>query len=159
METGSVPGLQCGKARRCRMGTLFLVIGIIFVLSFIPLAYAIARKYWRFRGPRVVTCPETGTTVAVEVNARKAAFTAAVDDPEFRLSSCSRWPERQDCGQECVRQIEEAPDGCLVREKLAAWYADARCALCGRLIGQIRWIDRKPGLLTPHPHKTIDRSE
>jgi hypothetical protein len=140
------------------MATLFLVIGIVFVLSFIPLAYTIVRKYQRFRGPRVVTCPETGTAVAVEVNARKAAFTAAVDEPKLHLSSCSRWPERQDCGQECVKQIEEAPDGCLVREKLAAWYLDARCAICGRSIGQIRWIDRKPGLLTPDL-QTIDWSE
>ena len=140
------------------MGTLFLVIGIVFVLSFIPLAYAIARRYRRFRGPRLVTCPETGTAVAVELNAGKAAFTGAFDGPELRLSSCSRWPERQNCGQECVKQIEEAPDGCLVREKLAAWYADGRCALCGRSIGQIRWIDRKPGLLTPDS-KTVDWSE
>jgi hypothetical protein len=140
------------------MATLFLVIGIVFVLSFIPLAYAIARRYQRFRGPRVVTCPETGTTVAVEVNAGKAAFTAAFDEPELRLSSCSRWPERHDCGQECVKQIEEAPDGCLVRERLAAWYADARCTLCGHSIGEIRWIDRKPGLLTPDM-RTIDWNE
>jgi hypothetical protein len=140
------------------MGTLFLVIGIVFVLSFIPLAYTIARRYQRFRGPRVVTCPETGTAVAVEVNARKAAFSAAIDEPQFRLSSCSRWPERHACGQECVKQIEEAPDGCLVRERLAAWYADARCTLCGHEIGEIRWIDRKPGLLTPDK-KTIDWNE
>ena len=77
------------------MGTLFLVIGIVFVLSFIPLAYSIARRYLRSRGPRVVTCPETGRAVAVELNAGKAAFTGAIDEPELRLSSCSRWPERQ----------------------------------------------------------------
>ena len=45
-----------------------------------------------------------------------------------------------------------------MREKLAAWYADARCALCGRSIGQIRWIDHKPGFLTPD-QKTIDWTE
>lgn len=140
------------------MGTLFLVIGIVFVLSFIPMAYAIARKYRLFRGPRVVTCPETATAVAVELKAGKAAFTGAFDEPTLRLSSCSRWPERQDCGQECLAQIENAPDGCLVRERLAAWYVDARCAICGRAIGQIRAFDRKPGLLAPDL-KTIDWSE
>jgi hypothetical protein len=140
------------------MATLFLVIGIVFVLSFIPMAYAIARGYRRFRGPRVVTCPETGTTVGVELNARKAAFTGAFNDPEFRLSSCTRWPERQSCGQECIAQIEEAPDGCLVRERLAEFYVNARCAICGRAIGQIRAFDRKPGLLAPDL-KTVDWSE
>jgi hypothetical protein len=138
------------------MGTLFLVIGIVFVLSFIPLAYAIARAYRRFRGPRVVTCPETGTAVAVELNAGKAAFTGAFDEPELRLSSCSRWPERQDCGQECVKQIEEAPDGCLVREKLAAWY--------GRPLRPLRPLDRpdpldRPQAGTPHPRPEDDRLE
>jgi hypothetical protein len=140
------------------MATTFLVVGIIFVLSLIPLAFLVIRGYRRFRGARVVTCPETGQSVAVEVKAAKAALSAAFSEPELRLSSCSRWPDRQDCGQECVAQIEEAPDGCLVRERLAEWYADARCALCGRAIGEIHWIDRKPGLLTPDS-KTIDWSE
>ncbi|HYV42601.1 MAG TPA: hypothetical protein VEO02_12495 [Thermoanaerobaculia bacterium] len=140
------------------MATTFLVVGIVFVLSLIPLAFLIIRRYGRFRGARVVTCPETGKSVAVEVKAAKAALSATFNEPELRLSSCSRWPERQDCGQECVAQIEEAPDGCLVRERLAEWYADARCALCGRAIGEIHWIDRKPGLLTPDS-TTIDWSE
>ncbi len=140
------------------MGTTFLIIGIIFVLSLVPLAFVIVRGYRRFRGARVVTCPETGELVGVEVNASKAAWSSAFGEPEFRLSSCTRWPERQDCGQECVAQIEQAPDGCLVRDRLVQWYKDARCALCGREIGEIHWIDRKPGLLTPDS-RTIDWSE
>lgn len=138
--------------------SLFLVVGIIFVLSFVPLLYFIARSYWRYRGARVVTCPETKLTVAVEVSAAKAAVSSVLADPQLRLSSCSRWPERQDCGQECVAQIEVAPDGCLVRDRLADWYRDTRCALCGRGITAIRWTDRKPGLLAPDL-TTLDWSE
>src|SRR6266508_5447295 len=140
------------------MATTFLVVGIVFVLSLIPLAFLIIRRYGRFRGARVVTCPETGKSVAVEVKAAKAALSATFNEPELRLSSCSRWPERQDCGQECGSQIEAAPDGCLVRQRWSEWYRDSRCALCGREIGEIHWIDRKPGLLTPDS-KTIDWSE
>ena len=140
------------------MATLLLIIGIIFVLSLIPALYFMIRSYRRYRGARVVTCPETKQTVAVEVNAAKAALTGAFDDAQFRLTSCTRWPERQDCGQECVAQIEAAPDGCLVRERLAAWYRDRKCALCGRSIGEIRWTDRKPAILTPDL-KTLDWSE
>ncbi len=140
------------------MATLFLVIGIVFVLSFIPLLYIVVRGYGRYRGARVVTCPETKEPVGVSVRAGKAALSAAFNEPEFHLASCTRWPERQNCGQECVAQIEDAPDGCLVREKLVEWYADARCAICGKTIAAIRWMDRKPGLLTPEK-KTIDWTE
>jgi hypothetical protein len=137
------------------MATLLLIVGIILVLSFVPLLYVLARSYRRFRGARVVTCPETGKSVAVELNASRAALSGTFDDPTLRLSSCSRWPERRDCGQECLSQIEAASDGCLVRERLAAWYQDTRCALCGKAIGKIRWTDRKPALLTPDM-KTLD---
>ena len=140
------------------MPTLLLIVGIIFALSFVPLAYVLVKSYRRYRGARVVTCPETKRTVAVEVNASRAAASGLFDDPQLRLSSCSRWPERADCGQECLAQIAAAPDGCLVRERLADWYRDSRCALCGRTIGAIRWTDRKPGLLAPDL-KTIDWSE
>lgn len=129
--------------------TLLLIVGILFVLSFVPLLYVVGKSYRRYRGERIVTCPETKKTVAVEVKAGKAALSGVFDDPQLRLSSCSRWPERQNCGQECVAQIESAPDGCLVRDRLAEWYRESRCALCGRTIGAIRWMDRKPGLLAP----------
>lgn len=140
------------------MATLLLIFGVIFALSFVPLLFGIVRAYRRYRGERVVTCPETGKTVAVEVNASMAAVSASLDDPRLRLSSCSRWPERQGCGQACLAEIEAAPDGCLVRERLAAWYREARCALCGRMIGEIRWTDRKPALLAPD-RKTLDWSQ
>ncbi len=131
------------------MSTLFLILGILFLLSFIPLAFVLFRSYRKFRGPRVVVCPETAEPVAVEVDAMKAALGSVAGEPELRLSSCTRWPERQDCGQQCLAEIASAPDGCLVRERLTAWYADKRCSLCGRAIGDIHWYDRKPALLAP----------
>jgi len=38
-----------------------------------------------------------------------AAATTALGDPELRLKGCSHWPEREQCGQECLSQIESAP--------------------------------------------------
>ncbi len=140
------------------MSSLLLIVAIIFALSFVPLAYVLLKSYGRYRGARVVTCPETKQPVAVEVSAGRAAVSGLFEDPQLRLSSCTRWPERQSCGQECVSQIEGAPDGCLVRDRLAEWYRDSRCALCGRTIGAIRWTDRKPGLLTPDL-RTLEWSE
>ena len=129
------------------MSTLLLVFGIAFLLSFVPLAFMMLRAYARLRGPRVVVCPETITPEAVEIGAVRAAWTAGISDARYRLTSCSRWPERGDCPQECLSQIEAAPDGCLVRERVARWYAGASCALCGEAIEEIRWFHRSPGLI------------
>jgi hypothetical protein len=128
------------------MGTLFLIFAIVFLLSCVPLIFVVVRNWARFRGPRVVVCPETVTPEAVEVSAVRAAWTAARADTQFRLTSCSRWPERADCSQRCLTQIEEAPDGCLVRARVAQWYEGATCALCKSAIGEIR---HGPGLVGP----------
>ena len=72
--------------------TLLLVFAAVLVLSCVPLAYVIVRNYRRFRGPRVVLCPETITPEEVEVGALRAAWGAARDDLQLRLTSCSRWP-------------------------------------------------------------------
>jgi hypothetical protein len=86
--------------------------------------------YGRYRGTRLVTCPENESRAAVEVDARHAALTAVGGAPELRLTQCSRWPERHGCGRECLRQIEQAPKECLVRTVLAKFYAGKQCVLC-----------------------------
>ncbi len=65
--------------------------------------------YFRYRGTRLVTCPETRETEVVEVAARSMGLQAILDVPCLRLSECSRWPMRKDCGQDCLRQIEVRP--------------------------------------------------
>ena len=107
-------------------------------------------RYWlRWRGTRVVTCPENQRKVGVEVDARHAAFTGLYTGPALRLSSCTRWPERQGCGQACLSEIAQAGQGCLVRTLLSRWYEAKDCAYCGKPIGEIDWGARKPALLTP----------
>jgi hypothetical protein len=107
-----------------------------------------AASYIRFRGTRVVTCPETRCSVAVEVDASRAAADAVMGRARLRLASCSRWPERGDCGQECVAQIERAPHDCLARTILTNWYAGRRCYICRRRIGDVGRIGPKPGLIS-----------
>lgn len=103
----------------------------------------------RYRGTRIVVCPESREMVAVEVDAEHAALSASQGRPQLRLEDCTRWPERQGCGQECLGQIESAPEACLLRSILADWYRGKNCAFCGRAIGEIRWHDHKPALSTP----------
>ncbi len=102
-----------------------------------------------FRGVRIVVCPETREMVAVEVDARHAALSAPQGRPHLRLESCTRWPERKDCGQECLGQVESAPEACLLRNILNDWYEGKACAFCGRELAPIEWHDHKPALLSP----------
>jgi hypothetical protein len=131
------------------MSTILVILVIAFALSWVPaiVVYFVARR--RDSGERVITCPETHTTEVVRLDAGHAAWTDLRGEKELRLESCSRWPERADCGQECLAQIEGAPDGCLVRERLEAWYHGTECAFCGMAITPIHWFDQRPGLLTP----------
>jgi len=108
----------------------------------------LARAWLKYRGARIVTCPESQKPAGVVVNARHAAATClAAKEPDLRLSSCSRWPERANCGQQCLAQIAAAPEDCRVRTILARWYAGQVCAGCGQPIGEIQWGASEPALL------------
>jgi len=121
------------------LGLATLAIGI--------LAGRWLRAWLRFRGARVITCPENLKPAGVRVDERRAAASAISGHPELRLSACSRWPERQGCGQACLSQIEDSPESCLVRNILADWYRSKVCACCGQPFGEIRWAVQKPGLI------------
>jgi hypothetical protein len=65
----------------------------------------------------------------------------------LNLSECSRWPEKAGCGQECLSQIKEAPEACLVSNIVNQWYHGKSCAYCQRPFGEIHWHDHPPGLV------------
>jgi hypothetical protein len=107
------------------------------------------RNYVRYRGQRLVTCPETQQPAAVHVNAAKAATTALIGKQEVRLDQCSRWPERRSCGQDCLGEIKADPEHCLVWNIVAAWYKGKSCAYCQKPFEDMQWHDRHPALLSP----------
>jgi hypothetical protein len=123
----------------------FLVVAILLVVA---LRKPI-REYFAVRGDRVVTCPENEQVVAVRVDAAHAAVTAAGGREQLRLESCTRWPEKAGCGQECLRQIEAQPADCLVRTQVTRWYTDKACAYCGKALGLVDWTQHKPALRAP----------
>ncbi len=107
------------------------------------------RAWLTFRGTRVVVCPENREMVAVAVDAPHAALSAPGGRMQLRLESCTRWPERQACGQQCLGQIESAPQACLLQTILGDWYRGKSCAFCGHRFGSVEWHDHKPALLAP----------
>jgi len=119
-----------------------LLVGIILV--------RLAALWSKYRGRRVITCPENQQPAGVTVDAGHAALSGLDFRPELRLSDCSRWPERAGCGQACLRQIEAAPADCLVRNILVKWYEGKSCRSCGRTIGPIVMGGAQPALITPN---------
>jgi hypothetical protein len=130
---------------------------VVSVLAAIVLFVAVrfAGAWLRFRGARVIACPGDLRPAGVQLDARRAAQAAVLSSPHLQLSSCSRWPEKAGCGQECLRQIAASPDGCLVRNLLLRWYEGKSCALCGQPIGPIHRLEQRPGLLS-EDHVAID---
>ena len=97
----------------------------------------------------VVTCPETETQVGVDVDAKYAAITGTLGSGSLRLTDCTRWPEKKDCGQECLAQLEASPESCMLKKQLEAWYEGKACAYCDKGFREIHWHEHKPALVSP----------
>lgn len=136
------------------MSALSITLVVVALGAILLVLVPIGRLYRKFRGTRVVTCPENKETAAVEVDAFQAAFSSA-DETRLRLKDCSRWPEKENCGQECLRQIQLAPEDCLLKNTLMRWYAERSCAICHKPFGEIHWHEHKPALLGPD-HVTLE---
>ena len=80
---------------------------IVLAVSLLALGYPLVRTYRRARGPRIVRCPESGSTASIELDAPYAAMTqASLGQPMLRVRDCSRWPRHEGCDQECLSQVE-----------------------------------------------------
>jgi len=134
--------------------TLAVAVGVALMLELVRAL----RTYLKFRGKRIVSCPETHQAAGVRVAAGKAALQATAGAPDIRLSECSRWPEKEACGQECLAQIKEAPKACLVSTIVNQWYAGQSCAYCKKPFGEVHWHDHPPALVDQE-RKTIPWSD
>lgn len=129
-----------------------LFLAAILVLMLGAIVFGLVRvfqTYLRYRGQRVVTCPETHQPAAVHVDTLKAARVAMTGKQWIRLDECSRWPEKRNCGQECLSQINADPENCLVWNMVAAWYRGKSCAYCQKPFVDLHWHDRHPAVLSP----------
>lgn len=147
------------------MKTVNLVLLFLLVAA---TAYALLRllerlvagvqTYRRYRGKMLITCPENKCPAAVEVAAGSAAVETVLHKPHLHLSMCTRWPEKEGCGQECLGQIEKSPQDCLVWNIVHNWYAGKACAYCGKAFSHMEWHDRRPALMNLE-RKTVQWSE
>ena len=106
-----------------------VVLAAILIVLVVGSVYGLVLGFWaamRYRGKRLITCPETHQAAAVHVNTSKASIGAILGQKQVRLDQCSRWPERQNCGQDCLSQINADPEHCLVWNIVGVRNASAR---------------------------------
>lgn len=125
-----------------------IVIALMASASYFGIRWFV-RAYSRYQGTRIVTCPETGRPAIVEVDALHASLTSTVGRPDIRLQDCWRWPLKEQCGQECLTDLDVASGECLVSGVLMRWYRGKTCCYCGKPFEELHWIDHKPALLSP----------
>jgi hypothetical protein len=127
------------------VGSLIIVILLAAALWF-GIRWLV-RSSSRYRGQRIITCPETKKPEIVEVDWLHASLTSTVGLPDIRLKECSRWPIKEQCGQECLMDLDVAPEGCLVSGVLMQWYRDKSCVYCEKPFPELHWLDHRPALL------------
>ena len=130
------------------IGAVVIALGLSFWLI------DAGRVFLRHRGQMLFTCPETGKAAAVRIAAGDAATSALLGRRNVHLRDCSRWPERKDCGQECLSQLGADPQSCLVWTKVIDWYRGRSCAYCHQSFGELHWHDHRPALVGPD-RKTV----
>lgn len=129
--------------------TIIIAVLVLAAAFFVLRATPATRAYFKFRGKHVITCPETQKPEAVDIAAGEAALGVFFSQPTMHLKDCSRWPVRQDCGQECLSQIEQRPADCLVWNMVKKWYEGSTCAFCHKPIGPLHHIDHAPAVIGP----------
>lgn len=108
------------------------------------------RAFRKWRGVRVITCPENHEPAAVKVAAFDAAKEFAVaGETHLHLKTCSRWPEMAGCDEACLNQITAAPEASLLQNIVGSWYDDKECVYCSKQIGEIVWHERPPAVKLP----------
>ena len=122
---------------------------ILSVFLFATAVYALARvpDALKFHGKMLVTCPETLEPAAVKVDLIYATLAFLLPGMQLRLSDCSRWPERKDCDQDCLVQLERDPRGHRVWTVASHWFEGKNCAYCQRPIERLSHLDRSPAVV------------
>lgn len=130
---------------------LLFFLGACLVTG-LPVA-AELQAYYANRGRRRVVCPETNEAAEVEVDRKYALRTAFQNRQQSRLESCTRWPEKASCGQECLEQVDPTPEN--VDRLLSKWYEDQHCAICTRALTPSDWRRSRLAVLNQQ-HKLFE---
>jgi hypothetical protein len=131
-------------------------LGLPLGLGASALAWFAVRLLRMYQRVRAVACPETREPVAIRIDAPHAALTALAGKVDYRLTSCSRWPEKRNCDQACRSQIEGATQGCNALATIEKTKRIKNCEICGVVLERKRPSDPKPVLMSPDRKTRIE---
>jgi hypothetical protein len=134
------------------LGIALLVIAAAFLIR----RLVAAGHTWRYHGLMLVTCPETRKPAAVRVATFRSALGEFLHTGQNRLSQCSRWPQRRDCAQDCVCQIERDPKDHRVWNIASEWFAEKKCVYCRKPIDPLSHLDHAPALMKIADRKIVE---
>jgi hypothetical protein len=128
------------------MTTALYIFLVVLVLTAAYVSVWLYRAL-KFHGKMLVTCPETLKPAAVKVGIGRATLASLSGRLKLRLSECSRWPERGECDQDCLIQVERDPEGHRVWTIASHWFEGKQCAYCGKPIQPLAHLDHRPALM------------
>lgn len=135
----------------------YLVIALVaIVAAFIIRRLIASAGALKFHGTMLVTCPENHKSAAVKPSVLRAAAGEFIKRPDLELTSCSRWPERRDCDQTCLFQVEKDPDAHRVWTIASKWFEGKKCFLCRKPIEPVSHMDHAPALMRRIDRKTVE---
>ena len=88
---------------------LLMMLGILAMGMLLVVFPVMADIVARYRGRKVVTCPETRELVEVQLDTPRVAWAGVFGEAIPRVKSCSLWPKKKGCGEECVKENWPTP--------------------------------------------------
>lgn len=87
--------------------SLYYIAATFLFISLAIVVVEFVTTFRAYRDSRTIICPGDYRTAAIQVDALHAALPTAIGkSPDLRVKHCSKWPEREGCGQTCLAQIE-----------------------------------------------------
>ncbi len=88
------------------MASPLTLIAVLAALAALYVVFpVVASAYARYSGTKRPVCPETGEEVRLELDANRAAKSAAAGRIDLRVTRCSLWPVHGGCHQGCTAAL------------------------------------------------------
>lgn len=85
---------------------LILTGALVGFSAAVLIAWRILQGHAVYEGTHVCACPADGTPALVKLHVWRAVLSALSGRPSLEVVECSRWPERANCNQACVAEVE-----------------------------------------------------
>ena len=85
------------------MWPVYFFLSYLVLALLIPICWVLMPVWRRARTARPVDCPDGSCSALVSLDAFYAAKMHALGNRGLRIKSCSEWPQRSACSQQCLR--------------------------------------------------------